>query len=509
VVVVEVVVVLVDVVVEPASVVVVDVVVEPARVVVVVVVVLPSVCRSTVPARLAAPGPGSDVAPSTSTLPVAGMQNFEASDTAAGVSCVSGPAGMPVSEYERHAVLPKQPWLLFELVCPGQKSPFALLALAVPVTTGVRSTARLPRSALPSEPPGWQSFESPPEFVDVQLMPARAPRSQLPVAGAAGEPAAEQRGQGWPAFPVTKMCEESETLDDRSPVEVSSVPLAGAAKLLTTQVERPPFGIGSGGPKAQAVVVQSMPVGALALAPTVQLEPVQPLTMNRLVAPSGTGPSGTLDPPPPRSSAPQPRFFINAFEPSCVEPQAPVPAAVVKSSTTVPGAAVVVVVLVVVVVVVGPAVVVVVGTVVVVVVVVVVAPAIVVVVVVVTWVSRTVPGRLSAPGPGSDAAPSIRRLPVAGTQNVVASVAVAGTPGDIGPAGTPTSRISSHDELFGFVKQPAAACDGQNMPVALAISDVPVARGERFTGMSPTKIEHTPPGHCEFEVHAPPLFEPL
>ena len=59
------------------------------------------------------------------------------------------------------------------------------------------------RSELPSAPPGTQSAERPPVFVVMQVSPARAPRSHVPVAGAAGEPTAWQRGHGWVPLPVT------------------------------------------------------------------------------------------------------------------------------------------------------------------------------------------------------------------------------------------------------------------------------------------------------------------
>ena len=69
--------------------------------------------------------------------------------------------------------------------------------------TGLRLAMTVPRSTLPSAPPGAQSFERPCEFVVVQARPARAPRSHVPVPGAVGVPVAEQRGHGWAALPVT------------------------------------------------------------------------------------------------------------------------------------------------------------------------------------------------------------------------------------------------------------------------------------------------------------------
>ena len=170
--------------------------------VVVVVLVEPNSRSTTVPVRLAAPGPGNDAAPSIRTLPVAGMQKADANAIGCGTSCVSGPAGTPACENERQAVLPKHPSLP-PVVCPGQKRPAASLSLAVPVTRGDKATGIEPKSELPSEPPGTQSAESPAEFVVTQPSPARAPRSHVPDAGVPGEPTAEQRGHGCVPFPVT------------------------------------------------------------------------------------------------------------------------------------------------------------------------------------------------------------------------------------------------------------------------------------------------------------------
>jgi hypothetical protein len=83
-----------------------------------------------------------------------------------------------------------------------------------------------------------------------------------------------------------------------TPVERSTVPLAGDANVFDTHVVMPPFGIGSGVPKLQPVPVHWKPEPAVVVAPSVQLLPLQ-LTVNRLVEPSGVGPSSTVDNPPP------------------------------------------------------------------------------------------------------------------------------------------------------------------------------------------------------------------
>src|SRR5262245_20306343 len=96
------------------------------------------------------------------------------------------------------------------------------------------------------------------------------------------------------------------------------------------------FGIGSGVPKLQPVLVQSgvevLSAGAVDVGPMLQLEPVQ-LSENRLCAPSGVGPSGMSDAPAPMLRPPQVRFLMVALEPSFVLPQLPPPAASAKSRT--------------------------------------------------------------------------------------------------------------------------------------------------------------------------------
>src|SRR5437868_15038627 len=110
------------------------------------------------------------------------------------------------------------------------------------------------------------------------------------------------------------------------PVAVLIEPPAFAEKEFTTQVERPAFGIGNGGPRRQPATVQSMPRSPPGLAASGQLLPAQLETRKRFVAPSGIGPSGTVDPPPPRSSVPQPRFRIGTLPAADMAPHGPLPA---------------------------------------------------------------------------------------------------------------------------------------------------------------------------------------
>src|SRR5262245_9915611 len=124
------------------------------------------------------------------------------------------------------------------------------------------------------------------------------------------------------------MSEVSGAAADASPVLTLIVPLADAAQLFSTQVEMPGlvgFGTGSGVPKLQVPAgtaggpaVQSGAVlltgGGVEVGPTLQ-SPVAQLSLqappaahasvNRLLEPSGTTPSGTVERPPPMFRPPQ------------------------------------------------------------------------------------------------------------------------------------------------------------------------------------------------------------
>jgi hypothetical protein len=157
------------------------------------------------------------------------MQNTEASVPLAGTPVVIGPDGAPFSVIVRHAELPKQP----APVWPVQKMPPGSVSVAVPVLRGVRFTLigptwepsqQLPPPTVHGQlsaahplgvpgppghgvateptPPVGQSRVMPVELVVVHAMPARGPRSQVPVPGLLGVPVAEQRGHGWARLPV-------------------------------------------------------------------------------------------------------------------------------------------------------------------------------------------------------------------------------------------------------------------------------------------------------------------
>src|SRR5262249_18979945 len=87
-----------------------------------------------------APGPGRLAEASTRPLPVAGMQNTEASVAFAGTFLRSVPLDEPVSLIVRQAPLPKQPAVPW----PVQKMPLALLALGGGGPSGERVTAITP-----------------------------------------------------------------------------------------------------------------------------------------------------------------------------------------------------------------------------------------------------------------------------------------------------------------------------------------------------------------------------
>jgi hypothetical protein len=177
----------------------------------------------------------------------------------------------------------------------------------------------------------------------------------VPVPGLPGEPltgtppASPHRGQGCARLAVKNTADESATFVVWAPVERSSVPLAGALQVVCMQVLRAgmaAFGISSGAPKLHPVVLQSgsaeLGGGVVVNAPMVQVGPVQ-LRVNRLVAPSGVGPSGRFEPPPPTLRPPQVRFLMRPPVPFSVLPQMPPGVPVVKSRNAPPTETVVVV----------------------------------------------------------------------------------------------------------------------------------------------------------------------
>src|SRR5262245_56577204 len=70
-------------------------------------------------------------------------------------------------------------------------------------------------------------------------------------------------------------------------------------------------------------------------------------------------------------------------------------------------------------------------------------------------------------------------------QKAEASVAVAGTPAVIAPAGSPFSVILVHAPL---PKQPVDIWSGQKTQSAADLFEVPVVSGDRSTGIVPTKV---------------------
>jgi hypothetical protein len=131
-----------------------------------------------------------------------------------------------------------------------------------------------------------------------------------------------------------------------------TVPVAGEAKVFSAQVVRDAllkFATGSGVPKLHPVVVQSgnalLTGGVPATGPTLQIEPAQvpsqvPLgeqvSANRLVEPSGVGPSATVEPPPPMFRPPQVRFLMRPLLAFRMLPQVPPGVPVVNSRNAPP-----------------------------------------------------------------------------------------------------------------------------------------------------------------------------
>src|SRR5262245_54438577 len=87
-----------------------------------------------------------------------------------------------------------------------------------------------------SAPPVGQSRVRPCELVVTQVRPVRGPRSQVPVPGLPGLPVAEHLGHGWSTFPVRIVSDCNGTFVVEVPVARSSVPVAGAVQVLSTQV---------------------------------------------------------------------------------------------------------------------------------------------------------------------------------------------------------------------------------------------------------------------------------
>src|SRR5688572_1537047 len=150
-----------------------------------------------------------------------------------------------------------------------------------------------------------------------------------------------QSGQGAALLPVTVTAELRGTPPANEPPGVVIVPLAGAENELSTQVERPPFAIESGGPKLQPVSEQLLllPVWAAVRAVIEQL-PAAQVAVKNVSALAGVGPSGTVEPPPPMFRPPQVSELriAPAEPPSRLSPQVPPAAPVVKRSGATVGA---------------------------------------------------------------------------------------------------------------------------------------------------------------------------
>src|SRR6516162_7739559 len=130
------------------------------------------------------------------------------------------------------------------------------------------------------------------------------------------------------------MSEISGTLVTDVPSVRFTVPVADVAQVSITQVVsgfNVGFGISSGVPKRQPGAVQSKLEPAVKIGPSSQAPVASQLRLNRLVDPSGVGPSGTIALPPPMLSPPQVRGFSTVFVMSLMLPHTPPAGRSVKS----------------------------------------------------------------------------------------------------------------------------------------------------------------------------------
>src|SRR5262249_13508682 len=172
--------------------------------------------------------------------PVAGMQNTEPSTAGCWLPSVRSPAGLPFS-WMHSAAMPKAPEKPNgepPADCPGQKLPSAAV-FELPEVLRPRGTGN---GARRPDGDGGQSSVVSWVPTGVHAMPARGPALQVPET---------HFGHGEALLPVRWVRENSGRLTLDAPVVRSPVPLASVWITLTTQVLRPPFGIGSGGPKKQ------------------------------------------------------------------------------------------------------------------------------------------------------------------------------------------------------------------------------------------------------------------
>src|SRR5262249_4149486 len=300
------------------------------------------------------PGPGRSAAPSMAAEPVAGMQNTEPSTAGCGLPSVRSPAGLPFSLMHSargpdvagppKPKAPGKPNGRPAAARPGQKLPSAAVFEAPEVLSGFRFTANGARRVAGG---GGQSCVVSWAPTGVHARPARGAALQVPEM---------HFGHGEVALPVRWVRENSGMLTVDAPVVRSPVPLASFSITLITQVLRPPFAIGSGGPKRQfsasaqepgIETSQSVATGQAAPlvvgpmpclpgpAPLGQSHFPGPLLASRSVwwaarsktfeAPSTTAPGGTLTAfPPPRSRQARPRsesFVVQAVSEKIAPPK--------------------------------------------------------------------------------------------------------------------------------------------------------------------------------------------
>jgi hypothetical protein len=182
--------------------------------------------------------------------------------------------------------------------------------LAVPVVIGFKFTGKAGNT---DPAAGSQSWLSPATLTGVHAIPESGDGpdpevqvgSHVPELVTPGVPPTHS-GQGEVEFAVRYTVELSGKFPLTAPLVLLRVPLAGAEKVLRTQVEVPALAIGRYGPKLQPVLEQlvMLPVCAAVRAEMVHAAPAQ-VAVIWVSALAGVGPSATVDWPPPTLRPPQ------------------------------------------------------------------------------------------------------------------------------------------------------------------------------------------------------------
>ena len=224
------------------------------------------------------------------------MQNTDASVAADGLCVIERPAGDAVlGDASGRRLLPKQPTVAARVGLTRAEDAGRVGLLAVPVVSGDRfdgdhTDVRAVDARAAARRAGMRAVRAAGRAVTRQARRSwswcrscrRAARGRrCPCPGLLGVPVAEHFGQGCARLPVRYDVGVQRDVRRRGARwRGRAVPLAGDGQVLSTQVVMPGmvgFGIGSGVPKLQPVLVQSgVPVltaGAVDVGPMVQAEP--------------------------------------------------------------------------------------------------------------------------------------------------------------------------------------------------------------------------------------------